>query len=341
MHLSAFDYQLPEHLIARHPLPERAASRLLCLERHTHHIEHAHFSTLPERLQPNDLLVLNDTRVLPGRLMARKSTGGRVEILIERVTGPRAAHALLGSNRTPAVGSELVCAGGARAEIVGRDEAFFQLAFDQDLLPVLEAFGEMPLPPYLRRAAESVDQERYQTVYAAVPGAVAAPTAGLHFDQPLLDAIAARGVDIARVTLHVGAGTFQPVRVEQVEEHAIHAEWLQVSAGVCEQVRRARAAGGRVIAVGTTSMRALESAAAGGALAPMAGETRLFILPGYQFRVCDALITNFHLPKSTLLMLVSAFAGLESIQAAYAEAVREGYRFFSYGDAMFLYGGAA
>ncbi len=338
MNLSDFDYELPGHLVARHPLPERAASRLLCLERGTGRIEHSFFSSLPGRLRAGDLLVINDTRVLPGRVVARKPTGGRVEILVERLLDASRVTVMLGSNRTPAVGSELVCANGARARITGRDGEFFTLHFDREILPLLDEVGEMPLPPYLQRGAEASDDERYQTVYAQVPGAVAAPTAGLHFDDDVLAAIRSRGVDIARVTLHVGAGTFQPVRVERVEEHAMHAEWLEVGEDACDRIHAAKARGGRVVAVGTTSMRALESAAAGGELAPMRGETRLFILPGYRFRVCDALVTNFHLPKSTLLMLVSAFAGTEPIRAAYAEAVRASYRFFSYGDAMFIHG---
>ncbi len=338
MHISEFDYELPADLIARHPLPERTGSRLLCLDRASGLLEHAAFPDLGDRLQPGDLLVINDTRVLPGRLQARKETGGRVEIMVERLLDERTVLAQLGSNRTPAVGAVLLCGADVRARITRRDGVFSHIEFDRDVLTVLDAQGEMPLPPYLERGVEPADEQRYQTVYADRPGAVAAPTAGLHFDQDLLARLQDRGVSLARVTLHVGAGTFLPVREEDVTRHEMHAEYLEVSESVCDAVRATRARGGRVVAVGTTSMRALESAASDGELRPMAGETRLYILPGYRFRVCDALVTNFHLPRSTLLMLVSAFAGVDHIRSAYAEAIRQRYRFYSYGDAMFIHG---
>ncbi len=337
MHISDFDYDLPPDLVARYPLAERTASRLLCLDRGVGTVTHRNFTDLPDLLRRGDLLVFNDTRVIPARLRGRKESGGRIEVLIERVTGPRRALAQVRASKSPGAGVAL-CLGesGRRARVIGREGEFFDLEFEDTLDSVLETEGEMPLPPYIERAAEEIDAERYQTVYAGRSGAVAAPTAGLHFDTDLLAELARRGVDSARVTLHVGAGTFQPVRAEQVEEHRMHAEYMEVGAETCEAVATARARGGRVIAVGTTSVRALETAAAGGSPEPFRGDTRAFIYPGYRFRCVDGLITNFHLPRSTLLMLVCAFAGRGHVLDAYAAAVRERYRFFSYGDAMFI-----
>jgi S-adenosylmethionine:tRNA ribosyltransferase-isomerase len=296
------------------------------------------FRDLPDFLRPGDLLVFNDTRVLPARLYGRKDTGGAVEILIERVTGTHEATVQLGVSKKPKEGGRIELADGSHAVVLGRDEGFFRLRFEspEPLEKLLPKLGEMPLPPYIERGAEESDLERYQTVYAREPGAVAAPTAGLHFDEPLLERLRAMGVQSGYVTLHVGAGTFQPVRAEEIKEHRMHREWLNVGAHLVEQIRRTRAAGGRVIAVGTTVVRALESATVDGQLHPFAGETQIFIFPGYRFSSIDGLITNFHLPQSTLLMLVSALAGREFMLDAYRHAVAQRYRFFSYGDAMLI-----
>jgi S-adenosylmethionine:tRNA ribosyltransferase-isomerase len=297
------------------------------------------FQDLPGLLAPGDLLVFNDTRVIPARLFGQKTSGGRVEILIERLLGGHEARAQLGVSKSPKAGARIVLDAGGEAEVLGREGEFYRLRFDigESLEKWLLHAGRLPLPPYIQRDAGSEDDTRYQTVFAREVGAVAAPTAGLHFDEALLEALKARGVEFGHVTLHVGAGTFQPVRVEELDQHVMHSEWLNVGAGLIEQIRRTRQAGGRVIAVGTTVVRALESAMRDGELQPYAGETRLFILPGYRIRSVDALITNFHLPESTLLMLVSAFAGKARVFAAYEHAIRERYRFFSYGDAMLLY----
>lgn len=342
MKVSDFHFDLPDEQIARYPLAERSASRLMHLPVAGEGVIHRRFRDLVDLLRPGDLLVFNNTRVLPARLFGRKQSGGQLELLIERVTGECEALSHIRASKAPKPGSQILVGTDRgvelEAEVLGRDGALFQLRFGQPVISVLEHYGHMPLPPYIDRADEQADQQRYQTVYAERPGAVAAPTAGLHFDDVLLQQLAAKGVEFAHVTLHVGAGTFQPVKVEQVEDHHMHAEWIEVGEAVCAQVQRCRARGGRVVAVGTTSVRSLESAAAGGALRPFSGDTRIFIYPGYRFRVVDAIITNFHLPESTLLMLVSAFAGRERVLAAYQEAVREGYRFFSYGDAMFIEG---
>jgi S-adenosylmethionine:tRNA ribosyltransferase-isomerase len=296
------------------------------------------FRELPALLQPGDLLVFNDTRVLPARLYGRKESGGAVEILIERVIGMHEARAQLGVSKKPKPGACIVLEDGSVFTVLGREDEFFRLRLEGDvpLEKLLLRRGHMPLPPYITRADEAQDRERYQTVFARETGAVAAPTAGLHFDAPLLEALRARGVDLGYVTLHVGAGTFQPMRTERVEDHVMHREWLNVGATLVEQVRRTRAAGGRVVAVGTTVVRALESASGDGGLAPFSGETQIFIVPGYRFRSIDALITNFHLPQSTLLMLVSALAGRELVLDAYRHAIAQRYRFFSYGDAMLI-----
>ena len=336
MQRADFNYELPDALIAREPAPRRADSRLLHLDGATGSIVDRAFRDLPALLRAGDLMVFNDTRVVPARLYARKATGGRAEILLERVIdGPRALVQLKAS-KPPAPGSTLAVDGGGAARVAGRDGEFWVLEFDRPAAAVFESQGEMPLPPYLRRAPESWDRERYQTVYAREPGAVAAPTAGLHFDEATIEACRAAGVDTARVTLHVGAGTFQPVRADHVADHVMHAERAEVPAATCAAIAACRARGGRVLAIGTTAVRALECAAAADPLAPWSGDTRLFITPGYRFRVVDRLLTNFHLPESTLLMLVSAFAGTARVLAAYRHAVAQQYRFFSYGDAMLV-----
>jgi len=336
MQRSSFHYELPPELIAQVPLSQRRASRLLVLDGATGAVSDRMFADLPKLLRAGDLLVFNDTRVLPARVIGRKPTGGRVELLLERLLGPRSALVHLHASRKPAPGSNVELPGGARARIGARRAELTEIELDRDVVPFLEAHGQTPLPPYISRAAEAADRERYQTVFARAPGAVAAPTAGLHFDAPMLDALAARGVHRAFLTLHVGAGTFAPVRTERVEDHELHAEWLDVPRATCAAVERCRARGGRVVAVGTTSVRALETAARGGKLTPMSGDSRLYIYPGYEFRVVDAMVTNFHLPESSLLMLVAAFAGLEPTLAAYRHAVAQRYRFFSYGDAMLV-----
>lgn len=338
MQVKDFSFELPDELIARFPLERRSASRLLCLEGDSGAITHRQFSDILSLLNPGDLLVFNDTRVIPARLFGEKASGGKVEVLIERVLDTTQALAHVRASRAPKPGTDLLLEGGVRAQVTGRQGNLFELRFDIDrhLVEVLEEFGHMPLPPYMKRDDQQSDRERYQTVYNRNPGAVAAPTAGLHFDNELLAQLEARGVQQAFVTLHVGAGTFQPVKVEQVQDHQMHAEFIEVSEAVCQAVRETRARGGRVVAVGTTSVRCLETASRGGEIEPYSGDTDIFIYPGYQYRTVDALITNFHLPESTLLMLVSAFAGYDGIMRAYREAVAERYRFFSYGDAMFL-----
>ena len=346
---SDFHYHLPPELIAQAPLPQRSASRLLVVPPGAAALQDRAFDELPALLAPGDLLVFNDTRVIPARLFGTKATGGRVEILIERLLGGQEARAQLGVSKSPKAGARIALDAGGEAEVLGRDGEFYRLRFDvhhdgrpEPLESWLLHAGRLPLPPYIQREPGADDAERYQTVFARQIGAVAAPTAGLHFDQPLLDALTSRGVQFGHVTLHVGAGTFQPVRAENLDEHVMHSEWLNVGAELVDRIRRTRAAGGRVVAVGTTVVRALESASrlnpdGEGELQPFAGETRLFILPGYRIRSVDALITNFHLPESTLLMMISAFAGKERVFAAYEHAIHERYRFFSYGDAMLLY----
>lgn len=331
-----FHYQLPDELIARQPAARRSDSRLLHLDGVSGGIADLRFADLPRLLCAGDLLVFNDTRVIPARLFGSKATGGKVELLLERVTGGHLALVQLRSSKPPAAGSTVRLPGGVEAVILGREGDFWRVDFGTDPASLFERHGEMPLPPYLRRAAQDFDRERYQTVYARAPGAVAAPTAGLHFDETLLEECQRAGAARAFVTLHVGAGTFQPVRVDDLREHRMHAELIDVPPATCEAVAACRARGGRVVAVGTTAVRALESAAQGGRLAPFAGDTRLFITPGYRFRIVDALITNFHLPESTLLMLVAAFAGPGHVLGAYRHAVAQRYRFFSYGDAMFV-----
>lgn len=333
MRLSDFDYDLPDELIARYPAPERRSSRLLDVGAT---LRDRHFFELPALLRAGDLLVFNDTRVIRARLRAAKSTGGRVEVLVERVGDDGRVLAQVRASKTPRAGARLCFDDGVEAEVEGREGEFYALRFSVPVLPFLERRGEVPLPPYLRRDAEPADDERYQTVYARVPGAVAAPTAGLHFDKEILAETRARGAAHAWVTLHVGAGTFQALRGEDVARNRLHRERVSVSEDCCTAVEETHAAGGRVVAVGTTSVRALETASRAGRIAPFHGDTDLFILPGYRFRSVDAMLTNFHLPRSSLLMLVAAFAGTERVLAAYRHAVAERYRFFSYGDAMLL-----
>ena len=336
MRKSDFHYELPDELIAQLPTPQRSASRLLHLAPDGR-LGDCQIRELPALLQPGDLLVFNDTRVIPARLFGRKPTGGRVEILVERVLGERELLAQLGVSKKPRTGGQIEVA-DALLTVLGREDDLFHLRYEGEgaVMDFLHRAGQLPLPPYITHAPDGYDAERYQTVFAAQPGAVAAPTAGLHFDEPLLAAIRERGVETATVTLHVGAGTFQPVRVDDLAEHRMHAERYEISAGLVEAVARTRQRGGRVVAVGTTVTRALESAAQSGELKAGSDETRMFITPGYRFLVVDRLLTNFHLPESTLMMLVCAFGGYERLMAAYRHAVAQRYRFFSYGDAMLI-----
>lgn len=340
MRRSDFHFDLPAELVAQYPADRRTASRLLCVERSSGSLHDRLFADLETLLQAGDLLVLNDTRVLPARFFGHKASGGRVELMVDRVLDRSRVLAQLRSSRSPRAGSGLRLDCGLDVEVLGRVGELFELRFDdpRPVTELMESYGRLPLPPYIDREPDDDDRLRYQTVYATRRGAVAAPTAGLHFDRPMLDRIAAGGVRIGTVTLHVGAGTFAPVRSESLESHRMHREWFEVDEALCGLVDSTRAAGGRVVAVGTTVVRSLESAALDGVLRPYRGDTRLFIRPGYRFRVVDGLVTNFHLPESTLLMLVCAFAGYETVMAAYAHAVAHRYRFFSYGDAMFLVG---
>jgi len=332
-----FNYELPTKLIAQRPLEQRSASRLLCLDRQSGDLSDRKFNDLPSLLNPGDLLVFNNTEVIPARLFGRKASGGRIEILVERLLNRQECLAQVRASKSPKPGGKLLLEDGSELLVVARQEGFYHLqSVNADLMDLLQGLGHMPLPPYITREDNDADRRRYQTVYAETPGAVAAPTAGLHFDQVLLDQLKDAGIQSTTVTLHVGAGTFQPVRVNNIEEHEMHAEWLEVSQSACDAIAAAKARGGRVVAVGTTAVRSLETAAQGGSLAPFTGDSRIFIYPPYRFRVVDAMITNFHLPESTLVMLVSAFAGREQILAAYRHAVAQEYRFFSYGDAMLL-----
>jgi S-adenosylmethionine:tRNA ribosyltransferase-isomerase len=341
--LSDFDFNLPPELIAQTALKERSASRLLEVDDASEpaRLVDRQFAELPECIAPGDLLVFNDTKVLKARFLGQKASGGRIEVLIERLAGARTALAQVRASKSPAPGTTLRLADAFDVTVGERVEPFYTLHFPDDCLTLIEQFGRLPLPPYIDHDPDATDETRYQTVFAQNPGAVAAPTAGLHFDDALLARLDARGVERATLTLHVGAGTFQPVRVENIAEHKMHSEWYQLPQTLVDKLAATRARGGRVIAVGTTSLRALEAAArdaeaAGRPLAATAAETDIFITPGYRFRMVDRLVTNFHLPKSTLLMLVSAFAGVETIRSAYRHAIEERYRFFSYGDAMLL-----
>ena len=331
-----FLFELPPELIAQKPLAERSSSRLLCLSDPPGDYREMRFAELMCVLNRGDLLVLNDTRVLPARLFGKKASGGRLEILLERILDSEQALVQVRSSRSPRPGSVLMLDGDLSARVVSREDTFFVLKFDGPVDQILQAHGHVPLPPYIDRSDEPVDRDRYQTVYAQVPGAVAAPTAGLHFDRPLLRELEESGIEIAQLTLHVGAGTFQPVRQAQLDAGRLHPEFVEVSNAVCQAVAAARSRGGRIVAVGTTVVRALEAAARSGGLRPFHGNTDLFITSGFRFAVVDAMITNFHLPGSSLLMLVCAFRDRQEVLAAYAHAVRERFRFFSYGDAMFL-----
>jgi len=333
MFISDFDYELPGELIAQYPAADRRGSRLLELG---DGIVDRLFGDLPSLLRPNDLLVFNDTRVIKARLAATKETGGRAEILIERVQGEHTALAHIKASKSPKSGGRLLLADHVVVEVTARIGDLYALTFSVDVMPFLEAHGEVPLPPYLGRAADGEDVERYQTVYAKDPGAVAAPTAGLHFDEEMLNESRDAGAKHAWVTLHVGVGTFQSLRAENIRDNKLHSERVEVSEDCCELITETKQSGGRVIAVGTTSVRALECASASGSIQAFDGETDMFIFPGYKFRTVDAMITNFHLPQSSLLMLVAAFSGKERVLDAYQHAVREKYRFFSYGDVMFL-----
>ncbi|MBI3221585.1 MAG: tRNA preQ1(34) S-adenosylmethionine ribosyltransferase-isomerase QueA [Nitrosomonadales bacterium] len=331
-----FDFDLPERLIAQHPPVRRGASRLLYAHRGL--LEDRQFADLLELVDAGDVLVLNDTRVIKARLFGGKESGGKVEVLVERILNEHEALAQVRASKSPRAGSRLILSDALQVEVLGREGEFFHLRFagNEPVLALLERHGRLPLPPYITHAADGEDEQRYQTVFAREAGAVAAPTAGLHFDTAMLQALRDKGASIVYVTLHVGAGTFQPVRAEHVHEHAMHSERYQIGQETVDAITRAHAAGKRVIAVGTTSLRALESAAQHGALQPGSVETRIFITPGYRFRVVDVLLTNFHLPRSTLLMLVCAFGGMTNMLAAYRHAVEKEYRFFSYGDAMLI-----
>ncbi|WP_318413033.1 tRNA preQ1(34) S-adenosylmethionine ribosyltransferase-isomerase QueA [Photobacterium leiognathi] len=345
MQVSDFDFELPDELIARYPQPERTASRLLQMTGNTGELAHKCFKDVLDLVQPGDLLVFNNTRVIPARMFGHKASGGKIEVLVERMLDDKSILAHVRASKPPKPGNELLLGenGEFSAEMVARHDALFEIRFNSDktVLEILDIVGHMPLPPYIDRPDEDADKERYQTVYNAKPGAVAAPTAGLHFDDKLMADLKAKGVNFAFVTLHVGAGTFQPVRVDDINDHHMHSEYVEVPEEVVAAVNETRANGGRVIAVGTTSVRSLESAAQnalkkGTEFKPFFGDTDIFIFPGYQFQLVDALITNFHLPESTLIMLVSAFAGYENTMNAYHEAVANKYRFFSYGDSMFI-----
>jgi len=343
MKLSDFHFDLPENLIARYPTEKRSSSRLMQLNGNKGEVSHKKFADIVDLIEQGDLLIFNNTRVIPARLLGQKESGGKVEVLVERVLDEHRVLAHVRASKSPKEGSKLILEGSVQVEMLARHAALFELRFlsDEPVLSLLEQFGHMPLPPYIDRPDEDSDKERYQTVYNQVPGAVAAPTAGLHFDEAILQLLKNKGVQSAFVTLHVGAGTFQPVRVDNILEHQMHSEYAEVPQQVVDAILATKAAGKRVIAVGTTSVRSIESAAqaslkAGTALTPFLSDTDIFIYPGYEFQLVDAMLTNFHLSESTLLMLVSAFCGKENIENAYQQAIEQQYRFFSYGDAMFL-----
>lgn len=343
MDVKDFTFELPDELIARYPQPDRSASRMLRLDGETGAVEHTQFKAIVNELEAGDLLVFNDTRVIPARMLGEKVSGGKIEVLVERLLDDARVLAHVRSNRAPKPGARFILEGQVEVEMLGRDGALFELKFltEAPVLEVLEAYGHMPLPPYIDRPDEASDRERYQTVYNKKPGAVAAPTAGLHFDDAILATLRDKGINFAYVTLHVGAGTFQPVRVDSIEDHHMHSEYAEVPAETVDAILATKAAGKRVVAVGTTSVRSLESAAQAASkndelIAPFFSDTDIFIYPGYEFKVIDAMITNFHLPESTLIMLISAFAGREQVLTAYQQAIEERYRFFSYGDAMFV-----
>ncbi|ELV7516302.1 tRNA preQ1(34) S-adenosylmethionine ribosyltransferase-isomerase QueA [Photobacterium damselae] len=345
MQVSDFDFDLPDELIARYPQPERTSSRLLQLDGNSGDIAHKTFKDVLDLVNPGDLMIFNNTRVIPARMFGRKASGGKLEVLVERMLDEKSILAHVRASKSPKPGTELLLGENDEysAEMVARHDALFEIRFNSDktVLEILDEVGHMPLPPYIDRPDEDADKERYQTVYNAKPGAVAAPTAGLHFDDALLAALKEKGVNFAFVTLHVGAGTFQPVRVDNIDDHHMHSEYVEVPEEVVTAINETKANGGRIVAVGTTSVRSLESAAQdavknGTELKPFFGDTEIFIFPGYQFQLVDVLITNFHLPESTLIMLVSAFAGYEHTMNAYKDAVANQFRFFSYGDSMFV-----
>jgi S-adenosylmethionine:tRNA ribosyltransferase-isomerase len=337
MQIKDFDFDLPAELIAQKPLPERSASRLLVVDPGHAKLSDRQFADLGDYLQPGDLLVFNDTRVIPARLFGRKATGGKVEVMVERLLDAENLLAHVRASKAPKPGSDLVLEEHIACRVVDREQDLFILRqANGSWLELLERYGHVPLPPYIRRADADADRERYQTVYACNPGAVAAPTAGLHFDEAMLQSLREMGVDSARLTLHVGAGTFQPIRGDDIDSHVMHSERVEVPAATVAVIAATQQRGGRIVAVGTTVVRSLETAAAAGKLSAYDGESRLFIKPGYQFQVVDAMLTNFHLPRSTLLMLVSAFAGTDTMRRAYEHAIGARYRFFSYGDAMFI-----
>jgi len=339
MQLSDFNFDLPTDLIAQQPLAERSQSRLLCLNGETGECIDRQFIALPSLLNENDLLVFNNTRVIPARIFGIKASGGRIEVMLERVLSDSEVLVQIRASKAPKIGGQLLLGDEhVEAEVMSRTSGFYQLRLNDErsAIDVLQAVGHMPLPPYIDRPDDELDQQRYQTVFAEQPGAVAAPTAGLHFDQAILDQMSAKGIRQATVTLHVGAGTFQPVRVDDIATHEMHYEYVEVSQATCDAIIETRQRGGRVVAVGTTVVRSLETASGNGTPAPFSGETNIFIYPGYQFKSVDALVTNFHMPESTLLMLVSAFGGQQHILAAYQHAIDERYRFYSYGDAMFI-----
>jgi S-adenosylmethionine:tRNA ribosyltransferase-isomerase len=343
MRVADFSFTLPEKLIARYPKADRTSSRLMSVDGNSGLIQDLTFTDVVDQLQPNDLLVFNNTRVIPARMFGKKESGGKIEVLVERLLDDKRFLAHIRASKSPKVGNKLILEDKVSATMIARHGALFECEIhgEQSVLSVLEDVGHMPLPPYIDRPDEDSDRERYQTVYNEKPGAVAAPTAGLHFDEALLAKIKAKNIELAFVTLHVGAGTFQPVKVDEIADHIMHAEYVEVSDEVVAQIKATKAHGGRVVAVGTTSVRSLESAAKsakeqGNDLQAFYGDTDIFITPGYEFQLIDALITNFHLSESTLLMLVSAFSGYEHMMSAYQHAVKEQYRFFSYGDAMFL-----
>lgn len=337
MKLSEFQYELPNKLIARYPTAERSQSRLLCINKTTEKISHHIFSDIVEMISPHDLLICNDTKVIPARLFGKKPTGGQVEILIERLLENNRCLAHIRASKSPKPDTLIFLKNDITLKVIQRHENLFELTSEKNILEIIEALGEIPLPPYFERQPEESDKERYQTIFAKHKGSVAAPTAGLHFDEKTLQALQKKGVEIAYLTLHVGAGTFAPVRIEDITQHQMHAEYLEISEEICDKIKACKARGGKVIAVGTTSARSLETAAINGEIKPYRGDTKIFIYPGFQFKCVDALITNFHLPGSTLLMLVSAFANQDLIKKTYQEAIDKHYRFFSYGDAMFIY----
>ena len=338
MQLSEFDYELPDELIAQAPLPARRSSRLMHLDGVSGTVSDHRFEELAQFFRAGDLMVFNDTQVIKARMFGTKQSGGKVEIMIERVIDDGTALAMLRASRAPKPGQRIIIDEHVQLQVVSRENDLFVLAFPDNVFCVLDRYGQVPLPPYIGRAADAIDEDRYQTVYARHPGAVAAPTAGLHFDKQIMQGLERLGVDAAYVTLHVGAGTFQPVRVNDIDQHVMHSEWYRIPPATVQALQRAQSRGGRVCAVGTTSLRALESAAAAGAVTAGSAETQLFIRPGFRFKAVQRLLTNFHLPRSTLLMLVAAFAGLDNVLRAYRHAVQERYRFFSYGDAMLVEG---